>query len=559
MLLKSLEISGYSSFYESATLIIDDRVTILTGQNDVGKTAILRLLNLLYRGEQGQEFDANYDRMYHANDSWDKDKGVSCVATFILTAYSHLYLPAATNNQLPIGTEVDVQFFVTVNRRVDAVYRLPNNQEYRPNSRGIHRLPKIIWISDEEEISSEFSIENANSLEKSLLKLAFGENDVKKLANLPTPALARQLRSANDRINNHLRRFFPHSLGLELVLAQVSDTTSFRFTIGFRDKFQGDTPIERRGRGIRKIVSLMISLMLINLEEEHVVILMDEPENSLHSDAQHLLRRVLEEIANNEAIQVIYATHSPSMINSVDPRGLRLLERTMTKDSKATTIINNRPYLENYLPVRSSLGLVPSDSLLYSAITIIVEGDTEVLCVPYLIKRFYNESISGFEDAENLLNFSHLVNGMGDSFDKWCHLAISQGSKPIIFVDGDKVKRLRQSPVKAKLKGVPIVALNDGNEIEDLIPHSVYFTALAQFYKKDEISETAFNAWQKNAKLPKQMMFSKQVDRWLQDTYGFCLEKPSTMRHAFEYAQTEDINIAPIKELIETIAEIIKT
>jgi len=71
-----------------------------------------------------------------------------------------------------------------------------------------------------------------------------------------------------------------------------------------------------RGAGARKLLGLMVSIAKVDSQSDQVCILYDEPESSLHADAQHILRTLLENLATKENVQVIYATHSPSMINS---------------------------------------------------------------------------------------------------------------------------------------------------------------------------------------------------------------------------------------------------
>ncbi len=300
----------------------------------------------------------------------------------------------------------------------------------------------------------------------------------------------------------------------------------------------------------------MISLTTLNLDE-YVYILMDEPENSLHADAQHLLRKILEELGKNENIQVIYATHSPSMINSVNPKGVRLLKRASIND-KATTIIDNNPIKENFSPIRVSLGLTPSDSLLYAPITIITEGDTEIKCLTNLFRRFYEEKLSGFEDLDVLLPLCHFIDAQGDKFIYWCRLVKSQGCQPILFVDGDKINRVKSLQTKEDFQDIPIVTLDEKQEFEDIVSEETYFQALKETLN-DEITYEAFEEWIKEAKLHEKTMFSKKVEAWLKvvypDTY---FSKAEVMQKALALADIDDINTKPFIELVSYIREAAK-
>ena len=134
-------------------------------------------------------------------------------------------------------------------------------------------------------------------------------------------------------------------------------------------------------------------------KKQHTCILYDEPETSLHADSQHMLRRILEELGRDPMIQVIYVTHSPSMINTMRPGAIRLISR-VESDGKATSIIENAAFDHNYIGVRSSLGITPADSLLYAPITVVVEGPTEVRCLPLVLKKLKDGGVSGFGDLD---------------------------------------------------------------------------------------------------------------------------------------------------------------
>jgi predicted ATP-dependent endonuclease of OLD family len=175
---------------------------------------------------------------------------------------------------------------------------------------------------------------------------------------------------------------------------------------------------------VRRIVSLMAALSEVDPDAGHTYILFDEPENSLHADSQHMLRRVLEDLAAHPTVQVVYATHSPSMINTMRPHAVRLLHRVST-DGRACTRIDNRPYAENYRAVRASLGITPADSLLYAPLAVIVEGITEVVALPIALERFQKQGIEGFGDREELLSQTGFIEGGGDSFPYLCRLAKS--------------------------------------------------------------------------------------------------------------------------------------
>lgn len=69
--------------------------------------------------------------------------------------------------------------------------------------------------------------------------------------------------------------------------------------------------------------------------------------------------------------------------------------------------------------------------------TVIVEGATEVLCLPYLLMKLKEAEQAGFGDLESLLSHTHFLDGEGGSYEYMCRLAKSQNAIPVLFIDGD--------------------------------------------------------------------------------------------------------------------------
>jgi predicted ATP-binding protein involved in virulence len=75
--------------------------------------------------------------------------------------------------------------------------------------------------------------------------------------------------------------------------------------------------------GEKQILSLVIQLFVAKVKDS--IILIDEPEFSLHPSWQNKIVGVLQKYAKEYNCQVILATHSPHIIGSVKPEQLRLL------------------------------------------------------------------------------------------------------------------------------------------------------------------------------------------------------------------------------------------
>lgn len=550
MILKELKIQNFRSFYGEQCLKIEPDVTVLTGANDVGKSAILDMIRMMSGNkEYTPQGDANLDFMHDSPEDMQSTNDFLALATFELTDTKD-YLSFDTD----IGEEVDIIYLPNETERLVSQLRDKSGNDRQVSDPRVDKTPTIVELLSRNPIRSEIPQNSINASEDKLLKLAFGPNYINKFANYSISVSHRQIRDGNIRLSKKLRSIIPDTMNIEFAIAV--ERKPLTFTVSLIDKLPSDVPVHLRGAGLRKLIELMVALSHIDIETEHVIILFDEPENSLHADAQHLFRTYLEEFARHQHIQVIYATHSPAMINSSRPHSIRLLTRELSENGNATTKINNKPYADNnFQLIRTQLGMSPADSLLYAPITVIIEGATESLGLNRVFKKLIESNDDKYKDLNILIGLIHFVSAGGSNFPKWVEMARSQGSKPIVFVDGDKIQETNK--IKDKCPDVPVVYFPKGEEFENIVPKEIYFKALAKFIEpKEEVTEEAFDEWQAN--LPKEMMFSKRVDKWIYETFGCHINKPQVMDRAIGLAKWNELALTEIDRLIKEIRNLAK-
>ena len=90
-------------------------------------------------------------------------------------------------------------------------------------------------------------------------------------------------------------------------------------------------PLNKRGSGIRRIVLLSSFLADIerknDLDDNHIIYAIEEPETSLHPDLQLKLIKSLCELSKSEKYQIILTTHSPSLIKIINIDDIRFVEQ----------------------------------------------------------------------------------------------------------------------------------------------------------------------------------------------------------------------------------------
>lgn len=550
MILSELKINGFRSFCEEEIITFEPDVTVLTGANDVGKTAALHLVRMLCLVEASAEGDLNFDTRRRDNKSLVDSNKYRIEAVFHSSG-AQGYI----NPRIRRRSELSLTYYP--NRQAIELNSVDTKDDRRwipdQNIR-LEKLPRAIDLTLNDFIRSTISLSDMNPSEDSLLAQAFGPRYKDQLSEYSEEIFHSQIRGGVQNLNKRLQKVLPDSLSLGFAI-EVNRHEGLNFVVGVVDELTGDTPIRLRGTGSQRLLRLLTSLLDVDASNEHVIILLDEPENSLHADAQHALRYLLEMLANEPFMQVIYATHSPSMINPTRPRSLRLLSREFSSVGNPTTRVNNEPYEGgNFQLVRSSLGITPADSLLYAAITVLVEGDTEVLGLSKLFEKLINQQELEPNNLEILFGQIHIV-GVGgyNQVHKWVRMSQSQGSQPIVLVDGDKIREVKRQ-ADSEFPLVPVLHFKEGKEFEDIVPPWVYFAALAEFYEpKERASEDNFNKWWADAGLAEQMMFSKRVEKWVRSEFNYGLDKPKVMSKAIERAKFTDLDLTVILELIRTI------
>jgi len=551
VILKSITPQHFGPFAAETTLHLDSDVTVLTGPNDAGKSLALRAIEILCTETSIDSHEVNRDRTGEFNGKWSDDAEITCGGVFEATESN------AARKGLPRGTKPGAT--VTVQRRMTRnqgqITDINDGQTRSTPQCPFSNPPHILKLPLTTEVRQEISVGNMTDAESHLIRLGFGpEFSLEQHNGLEQIDRSFRVSEAEDRLNEKLRQILPKTMPLSFKLLEVAAKPDL-LGIGLVDEHRGYAPLGSRGAGVRRLLNVMGALLRVAPEDGHTIVLYDEPETSLHADAQHMLRHLLESLASHTNVQVVYTTHSPAMVNTLRPHSLRVLERKKVNEKAVSLFVNNAAR-ENYTLVRSSLGISPADSLLYAPITIIAEGSTEIQCLPLVLKKLSDNGVIVAETLETLLPQTHILDGEGSSCEYMCRLAKSQNAKPVVFLDGDKHADVEK--IREKHPEVPIVALASGVEFEEIVPNEQYIQAAADVLEDESgnICEAAFLEWEKNADLRPSVMFSKRVERWLRDEFDKPLYKPLVMRKAIESSEVSKLQTEPFEQLVEAMRQV---
>lgn len=221
---------------------------------------------------------------------------------------------------------------------------------------------------------------------------------------------------------------------------------------------------DERSNGLKWYISIFIQLMFRNKNRtSHIItnniMLLDEPGVFLHSIAQQELVKLFEKLANQDN-QLIYTTHSPSMIDFSCIQDIRAVEKDDAGNSCIYNKISEFPIeskskQETITPIIKAMGYQISFNVgvNYQKSNIIVEGITDYFYLnSYLTLRGVDSyNIIASTGANNIPAIASILYGWGckfiilldhDSKGRSIYGSIKDSQMPyidkVLFIDGEK-------------------------------------------------------------------------------------------------------------------------
>ena len=195
----------------------------------------------------------------------------------------------------------------------------------------------------------------------------------------------KKLDKLSSRLKSQLAPFIPKLKRVKIKLIDKYARAYFRKDIDIEIDDGVLTNLNQKGDGIKSLVA--IALLSQVRTSKNRIIIVDEPENHLHPEAIHYIKKVLYDIPENN--QVIISTHSPIFVNRID-----IGSNIIVKDSKAEPA-------QKIDDVRKILGTLTSDNLQYADYVIVVEGPTD-RTILYQYFKLYQPDIVNLIDSNKV-------------------------------------------------------------------------------------------------------------------------------------------------------------
>ena len=477
---KSIFIMNFRSIVNPLEIPVSTGFTFLLGQNNSGKSSILRFIALLLNassrhqpddaplfgngptrasieitGRALAEFAKDYkilqrslqgelDRSFTATCTLSGDKRIWRVEEDIFNIVPHAYFHGTSNFLHDFGSAHTTASnnLVTFGDRFIQFLKLPNTV-FVPGQRLIvtqgHSMPHYGQVPMPGETS--------------VLNTIVGD-----LASLDRPhGTAAQRADAQQKMQTicEFLRFCLEVRSVDIKVASEKET----IYVSIDDSEQ---PISHLGSGVEQL--LVIGLSSFKFSDR--LVLIDEPELHFHPRTQ---KRMMKFLRENSKAKFVIATHSAAILDSVPADIVQV-----SQSSNATEGRTIRNQVDRYNAVRN-LGYAPSDLVLTNFV-IWVEGPSDRIYIKYWIEQRAPELSEGTEYTVLFYGGSLLARHSFNGSEVDLVNALSIAKDFAVYMDSDKIEE--DSELKSRVQRVLSETVENGGyawvsigrEIENYVP-----------------------------------------------------------------------------------------
>lgn len=377
----------------------------ISGANNAGKSCIIRLLRILFRGTapiswMDDQFDYREDKTQwnKTNDpivvrytleisQTDDPALIAFIAKSIGASVSQdptriqLAYNITSRNEITVsvdvnGMEADEQSASAIADRIgDANLMFLYNstmghEEVYLGPRGRHRFYQV-FLSDREKRQLD---DAAKQTERKLKRLA---------------------RQNREELNSILGRL-SEKYNVEFSPLYGFSTRRMPFGIILKDKAV-EVPLNDWGSGTQNRTHILMAVLQANRirttessqNKITPIVVVEEPESFLHPSAQAEFGKVLRTMSKELGIQIIVTTHSPYMLNQEEPEANILLRRQIKRGKALRTQRVNTSGEKWMEPFAEHLGIAPKEFV--NSYPLFASHESKVLLVEGPIDKEYFE------------------------------------------------------------------------------------------------------------------------------------------------------------------------
>lgn len=398
MIIQSITAKNYRTLQDLHLPFAGNYCTI-SGKNNAGKSAVIRLLSSMFRGSLGLPWEPAPRGLDYQEDrtQWVKrGEPISITYRFLLSRNDDPALIAFIEKISRIessGTEIPLSVTHCV-------------------SEGEHPVVTASFADREtgeqsaKEIDKRIKDSNLLFLYNSTTRhdeLYYGRGRPRQIYEfVMSDEEKRQLDKAARHVERQIRRLArEHREGLREILGRLSERYDVEFSspegfaarhmplgINLHDR-NVEVPLGDWGSGTQNRTRILMAIIQANRvktsesPDERItpIVIIEEPESFLHPAAQSEFGRILKGLSSQFGIQIVATTHSPYMLNQEDSSANLLLARRCRHGKRYETALVDTSGEEWMAPFAEHLGIAPKEFLswrpvfsTYRSKVLLVEG-----------------------------------------------------------------------------------------------------------------------------------------------------------------------------------------
>lgn len=484
-----IKINNFRSFKNTDNYIENFNVlNVFTGRNNVGKTNVLRAINLFFNPDI---YDPQIDRNMIKQITKGASKEPVITIDFV-------------DEELEIGKTNRYQIYCNLNKPKSELYKT-NSKSPKLNSSSkiktyLDKKFKCVYLSTTDQVLSSQAYELVNDMILQYFKKKHKaiketvekfEEQYKTLLNTFTG----QISDIESDLNVQFELFRENSINISprLTIQERTKITDFLLSnISLKLDDDYAQVIDAKGAGVQRTSVILLTFFLLNeiFQSQNKIILLDEPEAFLYPLLVSGLKNSILNMVNQDSshTQMFITTHSREFLREINHEQFRFYNISQKKEQQSFTRSNNDEDIVKYSVVKQFDNKIKNEVLKNYGLldeiddhgeVIICEGPTDKNYIDALLssKEYrpqirYNQYIENSKD----LDYKFIGKGTQSVIPILLYLdRVSQVDRKIfILLDGDDAgkeaeRKINSEKTKFRKFDIEIFRLPDGQEIEDAI------------------------------------------------------------------------------------------
>ncbi len=384
MRLTYFTVQNYRSITNAYRINLQD-ITVLVGKNNEGKSNLIRALNLAMDiirsgGRVGRRlFPSRYNWVDDFPLQLQNSKKLKRKESYFRLDFSLNEAEViAFRESIKSSINGELSVFISINQDGICSITVPKRgKNATALTAKIGRIADFISQNITFQVIPAIRAESdAYDIISEIVETEFSSTDdqrYKDAVNYIEEYRKRKLQELSERIKKPVSQFLPALKSINLsvenrYIRKRQYMSDKNVVVEIDDGVK--TKLQHKGDGVKSLVTMAI---LSQTDEKNRIIIVDEPENHLHPEAIHYLRKVLYDLSQHN--QIVIITHNPIFVNRCTVSSNIIVDKS---EAKPASRIDD---------VRKVLGVQMSDNLAYSDFVIVVEGPSDKALLQAVIKN----------------------------------------------------------------------------------------------------------------------------------------------------------------------------